>query len=221
MAWDGTLDWDAYWRGEVDGGPMDAGASTDKVRYLERFFDDWGVPGSFASVGCGDGTVPAFVATEYPEVDAWGFDVSESVVVRNRERYASLESVAFEVASLPNPAIDRAFEFVYCYATLPYVRDVERAVRDLYELVEPGGCLVLHYPNPELCETYADGITEGTPLYRRFELVCERENELTRDRIETLLNTDVRDYWERVDAPDDVHGTLTWMPCVYAEKPQS
>ncbi|PSQ18315.1 hypothetical protein BRD00_05480 [Halobacteriales archaeon QS_8_69_26] len=214
-----TIDWDGYWRGDVDGGPMDAAASSDTVEYLVRFVGEVGVPRSFAAVGCGEGAVPATVASEYPETEVWGYDVSESVIDRNRSQYGAQENLSFGVASLPETGIDRQFGVVYCYATLPYVRDVELALRDLYSLVEPGGYLVVNYPNEEFCETYAEGIEEGTPLYRRFELVCNRVNEISRDRIATLLGVPAHDYWDFVDAPDDVHGALSWYPCVYVQKP--
>lgn len=221
MGSDDGFDWDGYWRGEVDGGPMDVMASADRVEYLRRFLDEVGPPGSFAAVGCGDGTVPAAVAREFPTVDAWGYDVSESVIGRDQAEYADRENLSFAVAGLPDPGIDRQFGAVYCFATLPYVRDVERAVRDLYALVEPGGYLVVNYPSEEFCETYAAGIEEGTPMYERFELVCTRENEISRDRIEALLGARAKDYWAFVDAPDEVHGGLSWYPCVFVEKPEA
>lgn len=159
----GTIDWDGYWRGEVDGGPMDAMASADRVAYLRRFLDEVGPPRSFAAIGCGDGTVPRVVASEFPDAAVWGYDVSDAVIARAREEHADLANLSFAVASLPDPDVDRSFDVVYCFATLPYVRDVERAVRDLYALVAPGGHLVVNYPNEEFCETYAAGIDEGRP----------------------------------------------------------
>lgn len=215
-----TIDWDSYWRGEVDGGPMEAGASADKLTYLERFLSAVGTPDSFAAVGCGDGTVPEMVASNYPETTLCGYDVAASVIEQNREEFESRDTLSFEVASLPDPAIDRQFEIVYCFATLMYVREIEQAICDLYALVEPGGYLIVNYPNEELCETYAAGIEEGTPLYRRFKLVCNRVNKLSRDRIETLLGTETVDYWAFVDASAAVHEPLSWFPCVFVQKPQ-
>lgn len=197
---------------------MEAGASADKLTYLERFLSDAGTPDSFAAVGCGDGTVPEMVASNYPETTVYGYDIAESVIEQKREEFASRESLSFGVASLPDPDIDRQFEIVYCFATLIYAREIERAICDLYSLVEPGGYLIINYPNEELCETYADGIEEGTPMCRRFKLVCNGVNEISRDRIEALLETDTFDYWDFIDAPDDVHGPLSWLPCVLVQK---
>lgn len=216
-----TIDWDGYWRGEVDGGPMDATVSADKVEYLEQFFTEVGVPESFAAVGCGNGVVPKSVAVEHPETDVWGYDIAEAAIRQNRKQYGRYENLSFGVASLPEPEIDHQFECLYCYATLQYVSDTEQALRDLYALVEPEGCLIVNYPNKELCETYAAGIEEGTPMYQRFNLVCEGVNEISRERISGLLGRDTHDYWALVDAPADVHGALSWFPCVYIQKPPS
>lgn len=214
---DGPFDWDGYWRGDVDGGPMDAMASADKTAYLRQFVEAVGVPDSFAAIGCGDGVVPATIAREYPETDARGYDVAESAIRQNQEQY-DRENLSFAVASLPDPGIDRRFDLVYCFTTLPYVRDVEQALLDLYDLVAPGGHLVVQFPSEEFCETYAEGIEEGTPLHERFELVCDGVNAISRDRVETVLDAPTRDYWAFVDAPDDVHGGLSWFPCVFVEK---
>lgn len=198
---------------------MDAAASADKGEYLERFISETGVPESFAAVGCGSGVIPETIAAIDPDIDVWGYDVAESVIRQNRKRYSECDNLSFAVAELPNPDIDRQFELVYCFATLQYVRDIEQAIGDLYAMVEPGGHLVVNYPNEEFCDTYAEGIEEGTPSYRRFELVCNGVNKISRDRISAVLGVPTHDFWDAVGAPDDVHGALSWYPCVYVRKP--
>lgn len=223
-SWDVTeetaFDWKAYWRGDVDGGPMNAHAcDEDTIDHLCRFFERTIVPDSFAAVGCGEGPVPAGVARRYPDADVWGYDVSETAVENARERHGDRTTLSFGVASVPDPGIDRVFDVVWCVHTLDYVRDVERAVADLYDLVAPGGHLIVRYPNPEVCETYGENVEPGTPLYDRFSLVCEGVNRISRERVDELLAGEVRDFWAVVDAPEDVHGTLSWDPTVAISKP--
>lgn len=218
---DEAFDWEAYWRGDADGGPMDAHACDDEtLAALERFFERAGAPDSFAAVGCGEGPVPVAVARDHPDADVWGFDVSETAVETARQRGAGLPNCSFGVASLPDPAIGRTFDVVWCVHTLDYVRDVEGALRALYDLVAPGGHLIVRYPSPEVCATYGDNLEPGTPLYERFELVCEGVNEVDRERVDGLLAGEVRDFWALVDAPEDVHGHLSWDPTVAVSKPE-
>ena len=212
------FDWDGYWAGSVDGGPMDANGSARHLDLLNRFLGDVGVPSSFADVGCGEGLAAAAVAESHPETTVRGYDVSPTVIRRNRGAY-DLANLSFAVASLPDPDIDRRFEVVYCYVTLHYVREIERAVEDLYDLVEPGGHLVVGHPNEATGRVYGEGIEEGTPLRRRFRFVCEGANLLSRERIGELLDAPVSDYWERVDAPDDASGPEHCNPCTVVAKP--
>jgi SAM-dependent methyltransferase len=217
---DDTFDWEAYWAGDRDGGPMDATPlSADDVSHLTTFFERVGTPDSVAAVGCGDGTFAAALASEFPAVTVRGYDVSQTAVETARERHGDGSNLAFAVAEVPAFDVDRRFDLVWCVHTLDYVRDVERALRALYDRVAPGGNLVVRYPSPEVCETYGENVERGTPLYDRFELVCEGVNEITRERIDDLLGGQVRDFWALVDASEGVHGALSWDPTVVVSKP--
>jgi len=217
---DDTFDWEAYWRGDRDGGSMDASPlSAADVDHLATFFERAGVPDSVAAVGCGDGTFAAALAGEFPDVDVRGYDVSPTAVETATDRHGDTANLAFSVARLPGLDLDRRFGVVWCVHTLDYVRDVERALRKLHDHVAPGGHLIVRYPSPEVCETYGENVPPGTPLYDRFQLVCEGENEITRERIDDLLAGDVRDFWALVGAPEAVHGTLSWDPTVVVSKP--
>lgn len=161
----------------------------------------------------------AALAREFPDVEVRGYDVSPTAVETASERHGERPNLAFAVAGLPTLDVERRFDIVWCVHTLDYVRDVERALCDLYDHVAPGGHLVVRYPSPEVCATYGENLDPGTPLYDRFELVCEGDNEITRERVDDLLAGDLRDFWAFVDAPEDVHGTLSWDPTVAVSKP--
>ena len=126
-------------------------------------------------------------------------------------------NVTFEVAALPGFDVDRRFDLVYCYATLHYVRDVERAVRNLYDRVRPGGHLVFNYPSETTREFYHDQFDDEEAFRDRFQLVFDGENVTSAAEIENLLDANVHDYWDAVDADRDV-GAAPPNPCVYVEK---
>jgi SAM-dependent methyltransferase len=229
--YDGTIDWNAYWREgrEADADfPANVGAY-GKADLLARFFEAEGVPDDFTSVGCGPADCPLELAERFPELDVVGYDAAESVVRKNRERVESEADddgdgettnrgkVAFEVATLPDFDVDRQFDLVYCYATLHYVREIERAIRNLYERVRPGGHLVFNYPNEATREFYHDQFDDEPEFRDRFELVFEGENVVSADEIENALGATVHDYWDAVDADRDV-GAAPQNPCVYVEK---
>lgn len=213
-----TIDWERFWTAaEGDRRASAAVGQYGKADLLDRFFEREGVPGSFASVGCGPGAVPLAVAERHQEIDVYGFDAADSAITEARAA-ADERGIDATFATATLPAFDpgRRFDLVYCYATLHYVADVEAALDALFAATAPGGHLVFDYPNPATREAYADEL-DGDVARERFALVLDGTNLRTRDAIEAALDTTVRDYWAAVDAPDEPW-TTDAHPCVYARK---
>ena len=213
-----TFNWDGYWKGTVEGGPMNANGSVARLDSLDTFISDVGAPASFADIGCGEARAVAHVAETHTETTVKGYDISPTVIEQNRADY-DLPNLSFGVAELPSPNINHQFEMVHCYVTLHYVREIEQAVEDLYDLVESGGHLVVSYPNDATEQVYGEGIDEGTPLRKRFQIVCDGVNTISQQRIGELLDAPVFDYWEWTDAPDEASGPDGCNPCSVVTKP--
>ncbi|WP_254864560.1 class I SAM-dependent methyltransferase [Halovivax gelatinilyticus] len=184
--------------------------------YLETFLARFGPVDDVVSVGCGPGVVPFELAERYPDLPITGLDYAETIVADNRTLAAErgLENLSFAVDALPDLATDRRFDLVYCVATLFFVADAARAIESLYDLVRPGGYLVVNYPN----EHTQEWAREADPEKRAdFSLVAAGENTLSREEIESILNTDSHDYWEAVDA-DDEEFVSPDLPMVYVRR---
>lgn len=217
-AYKGTIDWDEYWatgREASTDYPANVGRH-GKADLLARFVEAVGVPDDLAAVGCGPANCPVEVAERYPGMEVYGYDAAESVVRDDRER-VDRGNVTFEVAALPDlDAVDRAFDLAYCYATLHYVRDVERAIRNLYDRVRSGGHLVVNYPNEATRETYRGEFADDEEFRERFGLVFEGANLTSAGEIADLLDAEVRDYWDAVGTDADFATPAN--PCVAVEK---
>lgn len=230
-----TIDWDAFWA-EADGADREgARASTIHAREtVRRLLDAWGGTTSFADVGCGPGDVAFAVADHHPDATVVGYDAAASVVeeARGRARDREIGNVRFERATLPAFDPDRTFETVFCYATLGYVAESERAVRALYDAVEPGGRLVCSYPNrlarghyrsvvadPETALADVPGF-DPDRFGERFRLVIEGENLLSYERIHGLLGRWPQSVFSVVERPD-VRYAWRHHPLVYVPKPRS
>jgi hypothetical protein len=196
-----TIDWDRFWA-DAEGDRRDSAhvGQFGKAALLERFFEAVGDPDSFASVGCGPAAVPLALA-ERTDADIYGFDAAPSAVEQARQR-ARERGVASEttvsVASLPGFDPGRTFDVVYCYATLHYVADVERARGG----DGPGGTPRVQLPQPVSRARY-DADLESDEAREWFRLVLDGENLLSYDRIRSLLGSEPRRYWSAVDAPDE------------------
>ncbi|WP_254542843.1 class I SAM-dependent methyltransferase [Halomarina pelagica] len=228
MANDDTTDRSTFWAVAAGDGERDAGGDEfDEAALLDRFFRRVGEPTSVASVDCGHAPVCFALADRYPTIQFRGYDAADAVVRANRERAAEtgLANLSFAVDALPDLSVRRTFDLVYCYGTLHAVRDVERALRALYERVGDGGRLVFNYPNRltlghlrrDVRKRESDGPSSPEDLRERLAPVLDGESVLSYGRIEEVLGVRPRSYWTAIDAPVEPW-TARDNPCVYVEK---
>jgi len=218
---DHPFDWNAFWRDASQSARQTARPGRfDKPDQFRRFFDSRGRPATVGSVGCGPADAEFELARRYPDIDFRCYDGAESVVTENRERAAAegLDNISFRVATLPDPTIGRQFDLVYCYATLTYVHDIERAIRSLYDLVREDGHLVFDYPNRHTRSTYRGLLPDEVPEEGRFEerwsFVLDGENLLSHRRIHDVLGTWPRSFYAEIDREDPPRDS----PCVFVPK---
>lgn len=225
-----TVDWNRYWTEADEADREHATPSAHHARdLLDDLFAEKGVPDSFASVGCGPGVVAFHVAERHPETTVVGYDAAESVLAENRERAREegVENARFEQAVLPGFDPGRRFDLVFCYGTLCYVPESERALRALYDAVAPGGHLVLGYTNRLARAHYcrrleADddeaGLSgeEREEFEERFRLVLDGETTLSYRQIHDAVGTWPRSFWEFTEKPEERwawrHVPAVWLP---------
>lgn len=216
-----SIDWTDYWRDwtRESAETYPATVAVDHADRVERFWEtcEWpdstNGPVNAAFVGCGPGELPATMARRFPTTAVVGYDAAPSAVTLARERASELSNCTARRATLPAFEVDRRFDFVWCYATLHYVRETERAVEALFDRVGPGGRLVCTYPNEAFRAAHADA---SGRLRDRFRLAIRGENLLSADRIESLLDREVRDFWTLVGA--DGPFVRESNPCIVAQK---
>ena len=231
-AYDSTIDWNRYWSEADDEGRDDANASAEFVAdAFFEFLEETSDPDAYADVGCGGGVLALDVAERYPEATVVGYDAADPVLAANRERAREegRENVSFERAVLPDFDPDRQFDVVSCFFTLCYIADVERALRNLYDAVAPGGHLVLTYHNryaqslfgriAESPEDYLDESSAWDPerFPERFELVIEGESVLSYERVHDALGTWPQSVWSTVEDAEK-YGAWRQNPLVYVPK---
>lgn len=228
-----TIDWDRYWR-DADADVQNAQRTPrHAIEAVCRFIDErLGGLTTFCSVGCGTGAVVFEVADRYPEATVVGYDAAESVLTQNRERLSTegLDNLEFERAVLPEFEPRTRFDIVFSYFTLTYVADIETALRNLYDAVEPGGYLLFNYQNryararwQEMADSPDDFFGEQCVFDRdlfedRFELLLDGENLLSYDRIHDILDVWPQSVWSVVGKPD-IQWSWHYNPLVFVPKP--
>ena len=151
------IDWHRFWTDADDDRRRSAHVGQyGKAELLASFFDEYGVPDSFAAVGCGPAGCPIELAKRFPNTAIYGYDAAPSAIEEARERIVEegLENVTVAVDRLPQMNVERRFDVVYCYATLHYIADAETALRELFDRVGDGRHLVFNYPNRLTLATY-------------------------------------------------------------------
>ena len=181
------------------------------IDYLEAFFERVGVPKTILSVGCGPAVLEFAIAERYPATELTCADVAERVIEDNRDRAheRGIDNISFRVGSLPDLDLGQQFELVYCMATTYFVRDVEAALRALYDHVDSGGYLVADYPSERLQEWVAEQDEDKQAF---FDLARTGENIRTAAEIHAVFDEEIREYGQAVDAGE----TLT--EAIYLQK---
>ena len=225
-----TIDWNRFWT-EADKTTREDATPSAKhaVDLVPKFLDEMGVPDSIADVGCGPGVVSFALAERYPEATVVGYDAADSILDENceRARQDDVANLSFERGVLPEFDPGRQYDLVFCFATLCYVADSERALDRLYDAVEPGGHLVLSYIN-ELGRAHYRSVLEADDeealgegfdpdrFRERFRLMLDGESTLSYRLIHDAIGTWPRSFWEVVDKPDEQwawrHVPLVWVP---------
>lgn len=134
---------------------------------------------SVLDAGCADGYVTLTRFGRLPYVDLIGLDRLGEVIAKARERYhefsgdLGLDNVAkmdFVVGTIAEFAqAGRAFDLVFCALTLHHVGDSLSCIQHLWDMVAPGGALVvrgsddgtkIHYPDPN--EAFAKFVEDSS-----------------------------------------------------------
>ena len=212
------FDWDDYWRSGAKGDrdQMSMGAR-NMARRLNTFIEGKGIR-TLADFGCGAGETLFILAREHPDLEFRGFDVSIVAVDRNRSRAGELKTpnIWFEREDVRDISTEERFDLVLCIATLHYIKDIRKALRDLYARVDHGGFLIFNYPNRPSMYGFRDWIEKEAPeLRNRYRLVLGGENLLTLDDIKETLGKRPVNFWRAVgEQPSRLN------MCVYLEKGQ-
>ena len=229
---DDTIDWEAYWATADEEKRKQASPSAHHAAdVLPSFVERYDAPPGVADVGCGAGVTTFAAAERLPETVV-GYDTAASVIEQNREHaeQKNIENVRFEEATLPAFDPDRKFGVVFSYFTLQYVREVERALENLYAAVAPGGALVCNYMNRaarEFCLVAAEDphahtdqafVFDPDQYEERFAALLDGDSVLSRERIFETLGTWPRSAFVVADRPD-VRWAWHHAPLVYVPKP--
>jgi SAM-dependent methyltransferase len=194
-----SIDWDKHW--ETNEEPEGARDFAEKMAdRLREFMRGKGI-GSVADYGCGPATTLFRLADHFTDIDFYGYDIATSIIQKNTEkaRGLGLMNLSFVQDSLPNPRKTKTLDLVTCFATLHYVEEIERAIKRLFERVNPGGYLIFNYPNTYTRKTYQEDIQpDDEYMKRRFALLLAGRNLISQRRIREILGARPKKFYSSI-----------------------
>ncbi len=199
----GTWDWDSFYSKHRQ--PKEqTQAGKRMAERIERFVQSRGLElRSVADVGCGPATTLFELARHMPGTRFYGYDASKTILEMNRRKTErkGFCNLHFRYGRLPNIPVQRRYSLVLCIATIHYVRDTRRALRNLYAMVEYSGYLIFNYPNTLQRAATIREAEKDPVVNTRFRLVIEGGNLLSRQSIYDVLGRRPESFWKAVGEP--------------------
>jgi ubiquinone/menaquinone biosynthesis C-methylase UbiE len=114
-----------------------AQAETLQLKGTERILD----------LGCGDGAVTAYLATQVPAGSIIGIDLAPTMIEFAKSTYApKLSNLSFDVQDIDRLTYQNEFDVVTSFFALQQVPDLNKALANVYRALKPGGRAFLFLP---------------------------------------------------------------------------
>ena len=155
---------------------------------------------SFLDLGAGTGLVAALVRERFPGAEAHLLDVSEKMLAKARERFATQGNVFFYVRDYARETLPDRFPLVVSAMSIHHLshKDKQRLMQKIFAALTPGGCFI----HAEL----AQGTTPSTDAF--YQSVWRRHMESTDIEKEELNAIHERMACDRPATLDD---QLAWL----------
>ena len=100
---------------------------------------------SVLDIACGVGYAgPMFIQSG--AVSYYGVDINDKLVEYAKDNFAS-ELIGYSVGNICIFKIDKKFDLISCFETIEHIRDYKTAIKNLYDMLNPGGTLLVSSPN--------------------------------------------------------------------------
>lgn len=131
--------------------PIDLASRSDAVEQLRQHVTN--PDAVILEIGCSSGFLLNDLRAAFPRATVIGADVVRDPLFRLAERLPTVPLIRFDLLRSPLPA--DSIDAVVMLNVLEHIEDDEGALRNAYELLKPGGVLVLEVPaGPGLYDAY-------------------------------------------------------------------
>ena len=122
-------------------------------------------------VGCGEGWAARLLAAEAEEGLVIGLDLSRDAIHKARVNSTAFENILYLWAAAEEiPWQEKYFTLVLCVDSIPYLENPEKALRELYRVLIPGGSVWIVNPVAEEDESAEQAFTDSKPSGKPLSL---------------------------------------------------
>jgi len=119
-------------------------------------------------LGCGDGTLTSQIAERLPEGQVLGVDASQGMIDAALPKERS--NLRFRRLDINNLDFENRFDVVFSNATLHWVKDHQRLLKNVHRTLRAGGCIRFNFAGDGNCSHFFIVVREAMaqPEYRSF-----------------------------------------------------
>lgn len=112
-------------------------------RFVHRYLEQEDLhPKDILDIGCGIGELSLELSQRQPEARILAVDYSDGMIARAKKDYAA-PNITHVLGSLEDVPADRRFDLIVSTHSFPYFPDKNKAARKMWDLLEPGGRLLV------------------------------------------------------------------------------
>lgn len=101
--------------------------------------------GSALDAGAGPGILGSFLSKKNPNLKWSACDISEEMVQYCKLSYPKIDWKVADVRALDYP--DNSFDFIFNSMVLIHIKEPEKALKEFYRILKPGGKVLITCPN--------------------------------------------------------------------------
>lgn len=139
-------------------------ASSHQKEWGERIIEELALQGAerILDLGCGDGTLTVQLSKLVPDGEVVGIDASRGMIeAAEPKQGGNLRFILMDINAL---AIDKEFDVVFSNATLHWVKDHQRLLRNVQRFLRPGGVARFNFAGDGNCSHFFKVIRESMIL---------------------------------------------------------
>ena len=169
-----SVNYDEKWKTQWGPARMCYGPSFyHRKRLIQNIFKKYSLEGDIVEVGCGDGSLLSHFYRSSNNLH--GYDISEEAIELAKLKFGDTASFSVGDITKPDLLFEKKFDVVLCSEVLEHIENDRLVVKRLYNLLKPGGHLIITVPH---LKKYWSHLDTSDGHVRRYE----------KDALEDTLN---------------------------------